>query len=191
MAQLLVLRHGQTAYNRERRMQGQLDVPLDSEGRRQAEGAARSLQQQGISRVVSSDLSRAWATAATVAASLGLAVRVDARLREQHYGAWQGLTLEEIAATGQDAPPGGEPLAHVADRAVAAVRDHLTPEGTLLVVTHGDTARALTGRLLGLPVEEWHRLPTLGNAESLRLATDGGTWHMSRAKPRTGESIPA
>jgi probable phosphoglycerate mutase len=187
---VVVMRHGQTAYNREGRMQGQLDIPLDSTGHHQAATAAQALVGAGITRIITSDLSRAQSTAATIAEALGLPLLLDARLREQHYGEWQGLTLAEIAASwpGRREPVDGESLPEVAARAVAAVLEHLPPSGALLVVTHGDTARGLLGRLRGLPEEEWDGLPALGNADWVHV---GDTSKVTRVSRRTGESIPA
>jgi probable phosphoglycerate mutase len=183
-SRILVLRHGQTGWNREQRMQGQLDVPLDAVGREQATQAARALRDVGVTHVVSSDLLRASATATRVADGLRLPVRLDGRLREQHFGSWQGLTLEEIAVRwpGASQPVGGEPLPDVAERARAAVAEHLVPAGTLLVVTHGDTARALLGRLQGLPPEQWDQLPRLGNAAWVQLDRRRDAWRMARAQ---------
>lgn len=167
---VLVLRHGRTGFNASGRLQGQLDVPLDAVGRRQAEDVALSLAGEGITRVLSSDLRRARSTAEAVGRALGLPVLLDARLREQHYGAWQGLTRDEVRdrwpaahadwERGDGDPVDGEQLSAVADRAVAAVEELRPGTGALLVVTHGDVARALRARLEGTPLRD---VPPLAN----------------------------
>lgn len=171
-ADVLVLRHGRTSYNAHGRLQGQLDVPLDAAGRRQAEAVAAALVGQGITRVVSSNLQRASRTAAAVGRVLRLPVLLDARLQEQHYGAWQGLTRDEVRERwaaehaawerGVGDPVDGERLTAVADRALAAVEELRPAAGALLVVTHGDVARALLARLQGKAARD---IPALGNTE--------------------------
>ena len=98
---LLLWRHGRTEWNATGRFQGQLDPPLDEEGRNQAVLAAPHLVAAGLppeeTVVVSSDLSRAAETAATLTALLGVPLRLDERLREHGMGSWEGLTRSEVA----------------------------------------------------------------------------------------------
>jgi probable phosphoglycerate mutase len=159
---LLILRHGQTAWNLEGRWQGWIDVELDGEGIEQAERRARWLAAQPttFAGVVSSPLVRAAATARIVADALGLDdVRTYPGLGERNGGDWQGLTAAEIDASWPDelaalrrgdidAPPGGESthelLARI-DAALTAV-DSEMPDGPIIVVTHGGTARAIVNR---------------------------------------------
>ncbi|HYF58810.1 MAG TPA: histidine phosphatase family protein, partial [Burkholderiaceae bacterium] len=105
---LVLLRHGETAWNRERRIQGQLDVPLNDEGLRQAEAAARRLAAQAAHyrlvpapgcpapALVSSDLQRCRQTAEPIARALGLEPAWDARLRERGYGPFETRTYAEV-----------------------------------------------------------------------------------------------
>lgn len=163
---IVLWRHGQTAWNLDGRLQGQTDVPLDEIGRQQAETAARLLAALEPSVIVSSDLSRAADTAAALARLAGLDVMLDEGLRETYVGSWQGLTdaqiresfPQEYAAWRKDhynhRRGGGEVEPEVADRSVEAVERalKLVPDrGTLVVVTHGGTARVTIARLLGLP----------------------------------------
>jgi probable phosphoglycerate mutase len=170
-------RHGRTPWNAERRFQGQTDVPLDETGVAQARDAARALARLHPARIISSDLSRAHATARALADLTGLDVHLDAGLRETYAGAWQGLTRaeleerfgEELAlwASGSDVRPGGgETRVEVADRVVAVVQREIAAmeKGrTLVVATHGGSARAAIGALLGLPPEHWAALGVLSN----------------------------
>ena len=133
---VVVLRHGRTAWSGQGRFAGHADVPLDATGRAQARAAAARLAPLRPSLLVSSDLARARHTAEAVGAATGLAVTVDARLREEHLGGWEGLTRAEAEARYPDEFArwrGGhvgrsaqrEGLAAVATRATAALRDAL------------------------------------------------------------------
>jgi probable phosphoglycerate mutase len=141
---------------------------------------------------VSSDLTRARDTAAALAAALGHEVSYDKRLREIDLGAWQGLTRaeartqfpEEYAGwqAGEDRRRGGgETYAEVGDRSAACVvewLDQLGPRSTLVAVTHGGTARATIGTLLGLPPDTWWRLAPLANCRWALLADIGRGWRL-------------
>jgi probable phosphoglycerate mutase len=167
--QLLVLRHGETAWNAEQRIQGQLDTPLNDTGRWQAERLGQALSDAGVQAIYSSDLQRARDTAAPLARLTGLAVREDPQLRERHFGQWQGELHDDIVqrwpAAAQAwrqrdpdfAPPGGETLAAFHARAVAAyaaiARAH--PGQCVAVFAHGGLLdslyRAATGVALQSP----------------------------------------
>ncbi len=154
----MLWRHGQTTYNAERRFQGQLDVPLNALGRLQAQRAARHLAQLKPAAIWSSDLSRASSTAAALAGLTGLKVHLDKDLRERQGGAWEGLTTEEIREKYPDElakwdPPGGEPVAAVAERTSAALLRIAAGAGAdslIVVVGHGASLTWGMSRLLGL-----------------------------------------
>ena len=95
MPLLYLVRHGETDWNREKRWQGHFDRPLSPEGRAQAAAAARRLVGERISRIHSSDLTRAWQTAEIVGEACGVEPQADRRLREVDVGNWAGLTQEE------------------------------------------------------------------------------------------------
>lgn len=174
---LVLWRHGRTEWNSERRFQGQTDIELDDVGRAQAAEAARHLALLPPTRIVSSDLSRAHATAAELGRLANLPVGTDPRLRETYAGDWQGLAREELMArhgtdvmawgAGSDLRPGGgERRSEVAARMVAGITEALAdlpPDSTLVIATHGGSARAAVGALLGLPVEHWAVLGVLTN----------------------------
>lgn len=161
MARLLLVRHGQSAWNAESRWQGWADPPLSDLGEAQAAALASALTPAEFQGVVSSDLERARRTATIVAGSLGLTVEVEPALRERDVGAWSGLTTAEIdrrwphqlAAWRSGrlaAPPEGEPDDSMAVRVMEVLGRLLTrPEESLLVVTHGGLVR-LVERRLGL-----------------------------------------
>jgi probable phosphoglycerate mutase len=148
---LFLLRHGQTAWNAEARIQGQLDIPLDATGRWQAERLALALQGEGIQALFSSDLQRARQTAAPLAAAIHVDVQVDAALRERGFGHFEGSTYAEIEARWPEdtlrwrlrepdfGPGGGEALQAFHDRSVQAVWSVAERHAglTLAVVAHG------------------------------------------------------
>ncbi len=158
LVRLVLWRHGQTAFNAERRFQGQRDVPLNAVGRAQARRAARHLATLEPTELWSSDLSRAASTAGYLARLTGLEIRQDKDLRERHGGAWEGLTIEEIRERYPDdlaawEPPGGETLKTVAERTAAALARIAAgaAPGSLVVVTgHGASLTWGMSRLLGL-----------------------------------------
>ncbi len=164
MTDALLIRHAQSTWNAESRAQGWSDPPLSVDGEAQVHRLAPGLAGLGISGVASSDLHRARATAAILAAGLGLAPPViDARLRERELGWWTGHTGEETAAGWPeevaawrahqlDRPPGGESTESVTRRVTAALFDLIpgTSGGVLLLVTHGGVISALE-RQLGHP----------------------------------------
>ncbi|MFK8909379.1 histidine phosphatase family protein [Streptomyces sp. YS-3] len=174
---VVLWRHGQTAWNLERRFQGSTDIELTETGLGQARRAARLLAALKPDAIIASDLQRAAATAGELAAVCGLPVTHDAALRETYAGAWQGLTHTEIvgrygeqyAAWKRGEPVrrgGGELETEVADRAapvVLAHADKLPDDGTLVVVSHGGTIRTTIGRLLGLESHHWEGLGGLSN----------------------------
>ena len=191
---LVLWRHGRTEWNANGRFQGQLDPPLDEEGRNQAVLAAPHLVASGLSPddtvVVSSDLSRAAETAATLTALLGVPLTLDERLREHGMGSWEGLTRAEVAdrfpeqyADWMAGRPirgrGGEEPSEVADRALAALAD--LPEAPVaVIVTHGGTAGRLMERLLDLGPDHRRVFGALGNCAWSELVAQGGRWRLIR-----------
>jgi len=149
MAQILLVRHGETDWNLGRRVQGHTDVPLNATGVAQAQVLADELAAEPIVAVYSSDLERARETAAAIAARHALSVSTDPDLREKNFGSWEGLTDTEISERFPDAQRGswgdGEVTEAVAKRAVAAVTRmrEVHPDGLLLLVAHGGPLRAL------------------------------------------------
>jgi broad specificity phosphatase PhoE len=183
MSRLLLWRHGQTGWNAERRFQGQTDVDLNETGVRQAAEAAPRLAVREPKVIISSDLRRAARTAQALVDLTGLPMRLDPRLRERHFGPWQGMTATEIEERfpddylrwGSAAPivnPAIETIETLTERVVAALRDASDEAGvggTAVVVTHGGSARVGVGGLLGLPPETWHTLGVLGNCRFSEL----------------------
>lgn len=103
MTEILLIRHGETAWNAKRRLQGHLDIPLNEEGERQAAALGRALRDESLDAVFSSDLQRARQTAEAIAAPRGMQVHLDRGLRERCYGAFEGMLYGEISQRYPDA----------------------------------------------------------------------------------------
>jgi glucosyl-3-phosphoglycerate phosphatase len=184
---VLLWRHGRTAWNVQRRFQGQSDPPLDEVGRSQAREAAAMLAAVDPDAVYSSDLARATETAAALTALTGLPVHRDRRLRERSLGRWEGLTRDEVAALypdeyaawlagREDCQTGSEPRSLLADRALAVLAD-LTAD-VVVLVTHSATAIAFTGRMLGLPQPAWRGVGPLANCHWTEFLRDDHGWRL-------------
>lgn len=146
-----ILRHGETDWNAEKRIQGQIDVSLNAAGRAQAAATAAGLAGQRFDALYSSDLARTWQTAQPVAAALGLRPHAAPGLRERHYGRMQGLTSDEArqrfpalfaAHAGRDLHhdlDGGETLTRFAARIADTLAELAAAHAgrTLLLVSHG------------------------------------------------------
>jgi glucosyl-3-phosphoglycerate phosphatase len=178
---VLVLRHGRTAWNAERRFQGQSDPPLDDVGRGQAYEVAALVAALAPEVLISSDAIRAVQTAEPIAELTGLDLVVDARLRERSLGHWEGLTRDEVARRHPDefadwvggrdvSRRGGETRDEVAMRAVAALAE-VPDVACAVLVTHSATALALCSVLLGLR-QDRHALGSLANCHWSELGTD-------------------
>ncbi len=165
MIRLILVRHGETAWNAEHRFQGQTDVPLNENGRRQASSLASRLADEEIHAIYSSDLRRAWETATAINTQHGVTMHSEPRLREIDFGAWEGLTYDEIQEHYADvwdawltdpmnvAVPDGELLVKVVTR-IQSLLDELTlghEEQTVLLVGHGGSLQALLRLALELP----------------------------------------
>jgi broad specificity phosphatase PhoE len=167
--ELVCVRHGRTAWNADRRFQGHTDVPLDGEGRAQAAGLAAHLRGEHFDVALTSDLVRAAATAEMICAGRAVVLERDPELREMNFGAWEGLTWDQIVArwpeinAGNEKTPrhytaeGGESFEEVtlrAARVLDRIAGRLAPDGRALVVSHAGVMHALVRVLLGPAREE-------------------------------------
>ncbi|BBD08182.1 histidine phosphatase family protein [Desulfovibrio ferrophilus] len=162
-----LIRHAETLWNREKRIQGQCETDLSPTGRDQALAWGHTLAGRGYTLILASDLGRAMQTAQLVNQSLGLPLMTDQRLREQDWGHWVGRTLPDLLtnsggefrrqekAAWEFRPPGGENRKEVLARAKAALNDTILkhPEDTILVVTHLGVVKCLIYDLLELGFE--------------------------------------
>ena len=167
MGRLFIVRHGETEWNDEGRVQGHSDVGLSEGGRQQSRAVARRLAYALINVAYSSDLRRAIETARIVLGERGVPLHTTPQLREYHKGVFEGLTAEDTKARYPElydaspvkdldfAPPGGESTRQVSARLAAFVADlkKRHQDETLLVVGHGGSLRAAIVALLDLPLE--------------------------------------
>ena len=182
----LLVRHGETDWNRDGRWQGHTDTQLNDAGREQARRVAAELD--GVDVIYSSDLARARETAEIIAAALGRSVHTDERLRERSFGAWEGLNASEIeegfaedlASWRLGDGPGAddaEPFDAFGRRVQSFVDDIVErhPGETVLVVAHGGTMRVIHALASGLDYVRDHRkIPGLANCAVARYAAGAG-----------------
>ncbi len=166
MTTLLLVRHGETDWNAEGKLQGHTDRPLNDYGRRQAQALADRLAAEQIDAVYASDLSRARETAEILGAKLGLEVVVDPDLREKNWGSWEGLTSTERLHVDYEGETSEEHRARMLRAVERIVEDH--PGGTIVVVTHGGSLRRLQAAVSGVA------LPVLENCALWAVAHEDG-----------------
>lgn len=191
MTEILLIRHGETAWNAVKRLQGFCDVPLNEEGVRQAESLAAALQTERVAAVYASDLQRAQQTAAAIARSGGLTVQTDADLRERCFGAFEGLLYAEIGARypqayaawqARDAdaclPDGrhaAETLRVFSARALGGIARIAARHvgGRIAIVSHGGVLECAYRAALGMSLSQ-PRDFQIFNASINRFAWEGG-----------------
>ena len=206
---LIVLRHGETAWNQDTRIQGHTDIPLNPTGLWQASKLGEALSDEPLAAVYASDLQRAWATAQAVAQPHGLTVTAETGLRERHFGGLEGKTWLEIETHHPEeavlwrtrqpewVPQGGESLVTLRVRVLAALNQlaarHMGQQ--MALVAHGGVLdvlyRAATGLELQAP-RSWqlknaaiNRL--LWTPESLTLVGWGDVAHLETDAPSLDE----
>lgn len=158
MTLLLLVRHGETEWNRARKLQGQQDIPLSARGTQQAVALAEMVASFAPDSVVTSDLARTQQTATALGYS---APKTDPQWREADLGSWTGAAIDVLRKTtpnlytawrnGTFTPEGAEPFSILRKRVVTATKTLGTSGKTVLVVTHGGPIRALCAELLCLP----------------------------------------
>ncbi len=168
--QLVLVRHGLTDWNVERRLLGRIDIGLNESGRAQAKAAADALKELPVRAILSSPQVRARETAAPIASALGLEVELEPAFDEVWLSdAWQGKTVDELRGDPEmesflsDPARSSsriEPIEEVQSRAVEGVERlrRERPRETVVVVSHGDPLRALAAHYLGLSLEDFRRL---------------------------------
>ena len=180
MSRVILVRHGQTEWNRIERFRGLVDIDLNETGAWQAERLGEAIRDRyRVSAVYSSPLTRAMRTAEAIGKAVGLEVISYPALVDFSYGVWEGKTPEEVEAAFPDLYrlwltqpqrvkiPGGESLRNLRLRASTALlriaRDH--PEGTVVLVSHRAVCKVLACYLLGLP-----------NSQLWKLELDNGSY---------------
>ncbi|HEX3053840.1 MAG TPA: histidine phosphatase family protein [Aggregatilineaceae bacterium] len=207
---LILIRHGQTTWNAEGRVQGHTDVPLSALGRWQSERVAARLASEPISAIYSSDLQRSLHTAQLIAVPHNLTVQTDARLREISKGEWEGRDWQEVRALYPDVfaawqanrdvvPHGAETLTQFAarlDTLLQAIK-HRHADQTILLVGHGGSLTMLICLALGLEPQKRFNLIMHNTAvselrdypEGLALFCLNDTCHLTDPAPdSTGDA---
>ncbi len=194
---IILIRHGETAWNAERRLQGHIDIALNSAGLRQAAALAAALASEPLDAIVASDLQRAHQTAQALAAAHDMPVGIDPHLRERCFGGFEGLLYSEIEARfpreyaawqARDIdsvmPPGartGESFRQFYERSVGAILGHAArrPGQTLALVAHGGVLECAYRAALGLSLATPRDFPVL-NASINRFTVRDGKLALER-----------
>ncbi len=182
---LVLVRHGETAWNSENRVQGTSDTPLSRNGIRQAERLARSLEDEQIDLIVTSPLRRAAETASIINRGLKAPIRTDNDLRELDQGIFEGMAYAELMREHGDflrrwaadpasvAMPGGESLADLQKRAWGAVLRITGSVERALIVSHNFTIAVILCRALGVPLSGFRHMRLDNASRTVLEARDG------------------
>jgi len=178
MTQMVLVRHGETFWNSEGRIQGHFESSLNKTGLAQAQALAQRFKSQHFAALYSSDLSRAYETAGAISEKKGLPILVEPCLRERHLGIFQGVLKRELKRKFPDAftsykandanyvIPEGESLKQLSERSIKCLeklaQKHLGRR--ILVVTHGGVLRQLFLHTLGIPFDAAHRFFSLNSS---------------------------
>ena len=188
---IVAVRHGETEWNSEGRFQGQLDSPLTDNGCAQGRAVADSLAAWSIAAIYSSDLGRARSMADEIAVHTSTRIIFDPRLRERHFGVFQGLTVPEIkeqypksyprfrSGDPDYVIPQGESARQRYRRSVECVEEATVLHGgeTIAVVAHGGVLDGLFRRALSIPLEIPRRF-SLPNAGLNVFSVEGSNWQL-------------
>ena len=169
---MLLIRHGETVWNKDAKLQGQTDIPLSEKGIQQAMALSKRLSGWKIEAIYASSLSRAIKTAGIISEPHLRPVQLLTELQELNFGDWEGLTFKEIQQNFHDLSkiwwsnpletriPGGETLAELAKRSNQAIKDIVLKHSdqTVAVVAHGGTIRSIVGTVLGIDLNQYWKL---------------------------------
>lgn len=188
MTEIIIIRHGETEWNKTGRFQGHSDVPLSEEGRAQAEALGKNLVVDHVDAIYASDLTRAMETAAPLAERFGLPVIPDPQLRELNFGAWEGRNFNDVNAENPDAMknfyndpeqaniPDSENFTDFQRRVAGRVREITAQERgkRIVIVSHGASIRILLADLLSMPIRSiWHLSQLNTAVNKIRFEDDG------------------
>ena len=195
MTRLLIVRHGFSLTNKEKRYTGQMDVPLDAIGLLQGEAASRYLAAHyAVDAIYSSDLCRAVETVRPLSERLSLPIRKDARLREYFMGEWEGKAFSEVktlfpmTCQALKTEPwrvrydGGECVQDVFLR-VSECLDEIIKENegkTVVIASHGGAIRQILRYVMRLPAERYSELPHVANASISEIVVEGNEMRVLR-----------
>ena len=184
MTKIILVRHGQTAWTSENRIQGWLDIKLNEKGLRQAKKIAKELKRKKIDAIYSSELSRAYETASIIARSHKLKVKRDTNLNELNQGKWQGLLVKEAKDAYKELyrrweeeplsvrPFGGESIPDLYERALYVLREITKkyPKGKVVIVGHKVINSVIKCYSLGINLSDvWKLLPKEASWEEIKI----------------------
>lgn len=188
MTEIIIIRHGETEWNKTGRFQGHSDVPLSAEGRAQAAMLGKNLAVDHVDMIYASDLTRAMETAAPLAQRFGLEVISDPQLRELNFGAWEGRNFNDVNAENPNAMknfytdperaniPESEPFPEFQRRIAGRVREIVARERgkRIVIVSHGASIRILLADILSMPIRSiWHLSQLNTAVNKIRFEDDG------------------
>lgn len=191
---MIFVRHGETEWNRTKRYQGQVQIPLNERGKEQAHRSGERLKRRNLVALYASDTARAWETARIIGEHIGLQPQPMAELREIDVGQWEGLTTDELYHNFPehmqvyDADPantvrlGGESYAELQQRALVAfqrIQQQHNPGETIGVVSHGGTIRTILCAILGLDLANFSRL-WMENGSFTEVQQRNQGWFLNR-----------
>lgn len=185
MLEIILVRHGETDWNKSQRIMGRQSVPLNAEGRRQAKTLAKFLKDVTIDRIYSSPVLRARQTAELMVRGRSLEIIEEESLAEIHYGEWVGKYFAEVR--GSEAfetywctpslaqAPGGELMSSVLGRAVSFIEtlQNRHTEGRVLLVSHADVIKVILVHCLGINLDQLHKLRVDNGSLSYLLFANG------------------
>ncbi|EJO21412.1 putative alpha-ribazole phosphatase [Selenomonas sp. FOBRC6] len=188
MTEIIIIRHGETEWNKTGRFQGHSDVPLSAEGRAQAAALGKNLVVDHVDAIYASDLTRAMETAAPLAQRFGLEVISDPLLRELNFGSWEGRNFNDVNAENPNAMknfytdpeqadiPESEPFPEFQRRVAGRVREIVAQERgkRIVIVSHGASIRILFADILSMPIRSiWHVSQLNTAVNKIRFEDDG------------------
>ena len=192
MARLILVRHGETDWNKNFRYQGNSDVELNSTGIKQAKMVGECLEKETIHSIYSSDLKRALKTAELIGIKHdNISIEKTALLREMHFGDFEGLNLQQMRQKFPEtistpeawrnrppafSAPNGESIAQLGDRVsqfLENIKVHQS-ENTLLIVAHGGTLQVMICQLLGIGLEHWWQVRLSSTAVTIMMTSPYG-----------------
>lgn len=188
MTEIIIIRHGETDWNKTGRFQGHSDVSLSAEGRAQAAALGKNLVVDHVDAIYASDLTRAMETAAPLAQRFGLEVISDPLLRELNFGSWEGRNFNDVNAENPDAMktfyndpervniPDSEPFPEFQRRVAGRVREIVAQERgkRIVIVSHGASIRILFADILSMPIRSiWHVSQLNTAVNKIRFEDDG------------------
>ncbi len=187
MLRLFLIRHGETEWNRQKRLQGHSNIKLSSKGLRQAKNLVAHFPFPHVDAIYSSDLARAVETASIIADKLDLSVKKMTDLREMNYGDWEGRRIDELATESSREfgrfftdpercqPPRGETFLECQARLMIGIRYIIAEHENqnVVVVSHGAAIRLIIGAALDMPIHRLWAISQSNTAINILRVDDG------------------